>query len=313
VSAAEGGAGARPGERVPPRRLRKYLTGALKEIRGSGVCSGEVDWEAVRREAEPVLASAGAYSDLHPFLADVLGRAGGRHSHLVTRETLLKAQARLAAGGAAALPRADLVDGAGVVTLPHVLAGRRFLRRYADVGAAAVADVAARRPRGWIVDIRRNQGGDMWSMLAVLAGLLERGELGYFSSSGTMQPWSLGRRHVLLGHRPMARHRGRSLRAAGVPLAVLVSARTASSAEAVTIALRGQSPARAFGTPTAGLTTANRTHVLSDGTRLLISSAYCADRHRNRVTDAIEPDERVDGDDPGAAQKAAQKWINEFR
>jgi hypothetical protein len=302
-----------PASRVPARRLRRYLADALKEIRRDAVFSGEVDWKAVDQEAERVLTGAEIYSDLHPFLADVLGRAGGRHSHLVTPQILRAAQARITGRASAGFPTAELVDAAAVVTLPHVLAGRPYLRRYATIGAAAVESVAARRPAGWIIDLRGNRGGDMWSMLAVLAGLLDRGDLGYFSQAGKMRPWRLGRWYVWLGRRPMVRHRGRPLRPAGVPLAILISKRTASSAEAVLIALRGQSPSRTFGAPTSGLTTANRTHVLRDGTRLLISGAYCADRHRVRVTDAIQPDEHVDSDDPGAALAAAQKWINSFR
>jgi hypothetical protein len=50
-----------------PRGLDRYLKGALKEIRSTALFSGDVDWDAVHREAEDVLARASGYADTHPF------------------------------------------------------------------------------------------------------------------------------------------------------------------------------------------------------------------------------------------------------
>lgn len=58
---------------------------------------------------------------------------------------------------------------------------------------------------------------------------------------------------------------------------MLTSGRTGSAGEATAIVPRGQAPSRVFGTPTDGPTTANRTHVLRDGTRLWISGRSYAD------------------------------------
>ena len=276
--------------------------------------SADVDWAAVGQQAEDVLAHAGGYADTHAFLAEVLGTAGGRHSRLVPPAGRREARARAAAGGGPSLPTGELRDGIGSVVLPSVPGGRAFGRRYIDAGGDLVGALAASRPRGWIVDLRRNGGGGMWPMLAAVAGLLDLGDLGYFALPGgqPMQAWSLGRRYVRAGRRPMNRHRGARLRPMDIPVAVLVSRRTASAGEAAAVALRGQSPSRTFGAPTAGLTTANRTHLLRDGTRLSISGCYYADRDRRPVTGPIAPDEAVDAEEPGAAPAAAARWIAGF-
>lgn len=320
------------------RRVDRYLAGALREIRRAALFSGDVDWEAVHRDAEGVLARAGSYADTHPFLAGVLAEAGGRHSRLVPVAERGRDRARAASGGTAEVPYGELRDGIGAVVLPRAAGGRAFRRRYVEAGGQLVGVMARSRPRGWIVDLRRNSGGGMWPMLAAVAGLLEPGDLGYFALPGersvsaaasasalvsmSLEPWVLGRRWVTAGRRPMTRHGGARLRAEGVPVAVLTSGRTASAGEAVALALRGQSPSRTFGTPTAGLTTANRTHLLRDGTRLWISERYYADRDRRPATGPVLPDEVVpegvvaDGavadPDPRGAPAAARRWIDGF-
>jgi len=61
------------------------------------------------------------------------------------------------------------------VVLPELGAVPQDLQqRYADAGARGIAD-AAPLTCGWIVDLRRNRGGNMYPMLAAVAPLLPDG------------------------------------------------------------------------------------------------------------------------------------------
>jgi carboxyl-terminal processing protease len=321
-----------------PAQIEKYLTDALALIRSNALFSDTVDWDTVGQQATETTAQAHGYPGTHRLLSSVVKQAGGRHSRLIPpypvprpdrQGTAADDQARKADGQEAAagqersvgradaaagplLPAARIIDGVGYISLPPLPGGAQLARRYVTVGSKQIDAAATAQPRGWIVDLRDNTGGDMWPMLAVVAGLLHRGVLGYFARPDhRMQAWSLNRWFVSLGRRPMARARarGRFLRPDQSPVAVLTSSRTASAAEAVLLALRSQSPVRTIGAPTAGMTTANHTHLLRDGSRLMISEAYYADAGRQLITGPIGPDQRAGQDGGGDALAAALEWI----
>ncbi|NUR58811.1 MAG: hypothetical protein HOV87_09060 [Catenulispora sp.] len=219
-----------------------------------------------------------------------------------------------------------MIEGAAYLTLPTLSrrsGGPLLAHRYITAGSRLIDELAAAGPQGWIVDLRENTGGNMWPMIAAIAGLLDRGVLGRFLlPDGRSQAWRLRRGYasgyVSLNRRPMARVPHRAQRRRGAPLAALASARTASAGEAALIALRSQSPSRTFGTPTAGMTTGNITHFLPDGTRLMISVSHYADAEGRLIRGRIEPDEVVAGGEVGdaggpgggdSALKQALAWI----
>jgi hypothetical protein len=102
---------------------------------------------------------------------------------------------------------------AGYLRLPRLPSGRRLAARYVTVGSGLLAAIAAARPRGWIVDLRDNVGGNMWPMLAVAAALLDDGSLGFFVvPGGRCLAWSLDRGCVRLDGRRLARAVGPFLR-----------------------------------------------------------------------------------------------------
>jgi carboxyl-terminal processing protease len=281
--------------------------GALDLIRRNALFSDSVDWDVVHQQARDALTQACGYAGTYHLLGAVVRQAGGHHSRFISPAAFR--QARAAAAGPA-LPAGGITGRAGYLVLPRLPGGQKYARRYIAAGAGLVDQMAAARPQGWIVDLRDNSGGNMWPMLAAVAGLLEDGVLGHFAlPGGRMQAWSLDRRHVRLDGKREARRHGRFRRADGIPVAVLISARTASAGEAVAVALRSQPRVRTFGMPTAGFTTGNHAHVLRDGARLVISECYYADHRQRLITGTITPDERADSSNTDALLATARQWI----
>jgi carboxyl-terminal processing protease len=287
--------------------IEQYALDALGVIRDRALFSADVDWDAVYAEARETAGNARSYAGTHRLLHRTLRQAGGRHSHLVPpypipgRPQPPETEPKL--------PEGRRSGAVGVISLPELPRRLRQPHDYVTAGERLISELARDRPRGWVVDLRDNNGGNMWPMLAAVAGLLDPGVLGYMDRPGaTPVPWQLNQRSVSLGRRALARCQARRVRRDGMPLAVLISERTASSGEAVLIALRSRPPVRTFGTATAGLTTSNGTHALRDGTRLIISRGYMADVAGRRIDGPIQPDELVaDEDDPLAA---AAEWIS---
>jgi carboxyl-terminal processing protease len=292
-----------PGDAV---QISRYLLDALGTIRHHALFSAAVDWDEVCAEARETAARAGSYADTHQLLRRVLKQAGGRHSHLIPPRPVPGGPGPPA--GNPELPEGLITGAAGVLSLPRLSRRANLSRDFITTGERVIRELAGARPRGWVVDLRDNTGGDMWPMLAAVAGLLDPGVLGYFDRPGVRRPWLRNRRSVSLGAGHMARCRARRVRGRGVPVAVLTSARTASAGEAVLVALRSRPPVRTFGAATAGFTTGNATHLLPDGASLAISTSYYADAAGQVIDGPVQPDELIEADaDPMAAALA---WVS---
>ena len=82
------------------------------------------------------------------------------------------------------------------------------------------------------------------------------------------------------------------------PVAVLIGSQTASSGEAIAVSFRGREQTRFFGEATAGLSTANKGFSLSDGARIVLTTATFADRTGKLYGGPIQPDEGVLSESP---------------
>lgn len=220
------------------------------------------------------------------------------------------------------VPWARRVEGGiGYVELPELVGSDWFgdSASYAVAGQAAIRSADAPPGCGWIVDLRRNGGGNMWPMLAAAGPLLGDGLLGGFISPGTASRWSYDGGRARMDGRTLAEVRDPYAIPAEVPVAVLTSRLTASSGEAVVIAFRGRPGTRSFGEATRGLPTANATLPLPDGAMLFLTTAVDADRTGRAYRTRIEPDERAPtewrdlGGDDDPAIAAAVRWLRGAR
>jgi len=166
-----------------------------------------------------------------------------------------------------------------------------------------VHELDARRPLGWIVDLRGNGGGNMWPMLAGIGPVLGEGRVGAFRTlRGVGEHW-----YYRDGRAGVENDGGESqfvaaavapprvLATPSPPVVVLIDDGTASSGEAVAIAFRGRPRTRLIGTPTYGLSSSNQGFVLGDGANLVITTGLDVDRTGKEYADQVVPDEVVSG------------------
>ena len=76
-------------------------------------------------------------------------------------------------------------------------------------------------------------------------------------------------------------------------IVVLTGPNTASAGEIVVLAFKGMSDVFIYGEPTAGLTTANATYNLSDGSVLVLTVCKEADRSGTIQEGKIQPDKLI--------------------
>lgn len=177
---------------------------------------------------------------------------------------------------------------------------------FANAVHTQIAKQDVKELKGWIVDLRRNSGGNMWPMLAGVSALLGDGTKGYFvKPDGDKTQWGTYQGASFLNNRFQIRvDNPYQLNNINKPIAILSSKRTSSSGEAMLIAFKGMDNTRLFGKDSCGMSTANRGFTLQNGDTLLITTATMEDRRGQAYPAGVEVD-----DESETPLFSATKWI----
>jgi C-terminal processing protease CtpA/Prc/uncharacterized protein GlcG (DUF336 family) len=190
-------------------------------------------------------------------------------------------------------------------------------RDYATITQRLIEEIDGEETCGWVVDLRRNAGGNLWPMLAGIGPILGEGEVGGSVRSDSTTPWRYERGRALASDSTRFRTSiNYSLRQADPLVAVITSGSTASSGEAIVVAFKGRPDTRFFGEATNGIPTSNIGFPLSDGAVLNLTVGFMADRTGQTYDAPIEPDEAIEvdweriGTDDDPVLEAALVWLN---
>jgi len=156
----------------------------------------------------------------------------------------------------------------------------------------AVAALAARHPRAWIVDLRDHDGDSPWPSFAALSTLFDGPAVGAFVSRQDKQEWIVERGAArVAGGPPIVDLQAPPEPTFRGPVAVLLGPGTRDAGEDVAVALRGRARTRFFGAPTAGFPLQGvQPHRLADGSTLGVLEIRAADRGGVVHRVPLEPD-----------------------
>lgn len=280
-----------------------YVGEALAFIEANGLFINEIDWAALRASVLAETADARTPEETHAALEEALVQAGGSHSGLQPSGTN-------GAFAYIATPKAEKLPG-GVVVLevPGFRSPRaHHIEEYAVAGAGQLAAYADDASCGWILDLRRNYGGNMWPMLAALTPLLPDGPLMQFvDRDGNRSQAKADGNGVYLDGKPLARATNVDYEDSRRPVAIIQAEGTASSAEAVILSFSAREGVRTFGAASAGLVTGNVVKTLPDGTVLRVTRTHMATREGHMPLGPI-PADTVATEDP---LQAASDWLQD--
>ena len=274
-----------------------YLEEALDIIQRNSLHRHTIDWELLRKSTFDVAQHAQTPADTYGAIRYALVRLGDHHSHFNTPVRVAEVVQSTASDSPA--PRSKLLlDKLGFIALEGFASpSPEEESKYATTVQELIRDLDEQEPCGWIVDLRENNGGNMWAMLAGLGPILGEGEVGAFvDPDGYQTIWSYRDGQAMSGEYVSAEVNGQAyeLKEASPPVAVLTGTVTASAGEAVAVAFRGRPNTRSFGLYTGGQSTANTVFPLSDGAWIVLTVAVYADRTGQTYGDRIYPDELVD-------------------
>ena len=163
--------------------------------------------------------------------------------------------------------------------------------------------------RGWIVDLRRNSGGEMFSMVTGAGPILGDGVAGYFLDRSSNE-WSWdyvnGTSHLgaTTAYSLASPYR---VKRQNPPVAVLTGVSVTSGGEAIAASFKSRPNTRFFGGATCGRTTGLTTYQLPDGGTLHLAIAFMADRTKKIFEGPIQPDEIIT--DPTLLVQRARAWL----
>ena len=186
-------------------------------------------------------------------------------------------------------------------------------KSYADSLATTLQTFYEEKPVGWIIDLRGNTGGNMYPMLAGLAGLLGEGILGYHVfPDGKRKAWYVANRDPNSGVLKASELLDSlNFYSGDLPIAILCGPQTASAGEGLLLSFRGDERVRVIGRPTHGMSTSNRMVFMPDSAVINITTSVMADRNGKSFDRPIPPDEEVD--DPVKLFSRAYFWIEKAK
>jgi hypothetical protein len=234
----------------------------------------------------------------------VLLRAlGDSHSFYLSAEA---ANQLSRSGGTPDAAPVKLVEGeVGYVSIPAFTGTDPALEKaFAEEVGGKLRAMRDEARCGWVVDLRKNSGGNMWPMLSALSLFFGEERLGGFkNSAGDINWWSIQSPRVVAV--PGASE------ARNARVAVLLGPRTASSGEAVAVAYVKRENTKSFGAPTRGLASSNRQFKLPDGSSIFLTTSVDVDRSGREVGKRVVPDTQLPDDivsSPAVPQEALS-WL----
>jgi carboxyl-terminal processing protease len=203
-------------------------------------------------------------------------------------------------------------DGIGYVQVLGFTGSGESGKAFAEEIQAAIATQDKPSMKGWIVDLRRNSGGNMYPMIAGVGPLLGNGLCGYFYDADDKQvatfAYEAGR--AMVNNNAITTvDKPYTLLNQNIKVAVLISNVTGSSGEATAIAFVGKPNVRLFGNASCGQTTGNQQFTLLNPRYVLnLFVVNMVDRNRKIYGVPILPDEVTTNSE--TIDKAI-RWINQ--
>src|SRR5215471_2895833 len=266
----------------PAPAAKAYLDAAIQIMQEHFLYKDRVDWAQLKAEALAAAGNSQTPVETYAAIRVALAKLGDHHSYLqLTPELMREAGARgVPASGPARnplpspfrtrrVPEGAMVAGAAkpIAQLVIPMFSGPDLDGFATRIQEVIAQLTAKNPCGWIVDLRGNGGGNIWAMLAGEGPLLGEGEWGdkryYENGRAGMRDDRYNPYYVKSNGSPVQLD-GKP------PVAVLIDRETGSSAEGIAIAFRSRPDSRFFGELSYGAATSTFPYKLSDGAQIYL-------------------------------------------
>ena len=251
----------------------RYVKKAVRIMDKHGIYAQGSEWEKAKQEA--LSSKPLSLEEAQEIVGQVGKVAGGKHTYLMTNNEVENFETTNWE-----MPTIELLENSFVlIKLPEFSGNKEDGIKYANTVLNSIPDTL----QGIIIDLRGNQGGNMYPMIAAVHRFLPDDViLKFFTRKWPMNVTTA----VVVKFVGITKQEH-----IDCPVALLTDERTASSGEAVLLCFRGLSNSRTFGSPTAGYASGNQVYPLPGGSQLVLTTGKDVARTGEAFCDdPIDPD-----------------------
>ena len=269
---------------------KSYIDEVITLLQHNSINRNKINWEDFRNDVYRHAKGSKTIADTYSSITYAITKLADNHSYfaanIVSRDTSDMAPLPI-------LLDEIVPENLGYIRIGFCMGDEAQKEKYINSVREKMAQQNKKNLKGWIVDLRGNFGGDMVPMLVAVGPILGEGVLGYFfypDSSFYTWNYKNGYLYDENGNWWERSTDSYPLKSPNPCVAILTDHVTASSGEAVAIAFKGRNKTKSFGTPTFGVSTSNRVHTLSDGSRINLTESVFADRNKTKYGHSVYPD-----------------------
>lgn len=285
--------------KAPSKKASAFIREVIAIAEKNSIIKDSVNWEKVRGDMVSLAGGAKTTRDCYPslnYLIRELNNKGDNHSGFYPPEFNAKHKSENMDGRQ---PESKyLGNSIAYIAVPGFSSiNEKLSEAFATKIQAMIKTLdSSYTITKWIVDLRENTGGNMHPMIAGLGPVLGNDTLGYFNFPALKEQaawyYSQGVSGINGAALCKVKHPYR-IRQENPKIIVLSGPNTASSGEMTLISFMGKANTTIVGSPSAGYSTGNSGHTLSDGSVLNLCESYCSDRNHKSYKGAIQPDVSV--------------------
>ncbi len=288
-----------------PGKVADYLNEVIDLLEKNSINKNAIDWKDLRKDIFKKAQHAKSIEDTYPVITYAVTKLNDHHSYF---KSINEAQSNTNDKPLPELTNEQTPDDIGYIRVPFCIGTESDYEKYISAIRSKIRSQSMKNLKGWIIDLRGNFGGNMWPMLLSIEPFIGNGILGYFADAdNNFHSWKLNKGKAFIDNElilettyfeePNLSHKY---------VAILIDENTASSGEAVAVALKGRTHSKSFGKATFGVSTGCVSHQLSDGSTINLAETVFADRKMNKYGFKIIPDEITD---ENQALQSGIEWI----
>jgi carboxyl-terminal processing protease len=272
---------------------KNYIDEVITLLQNNSINKNKINWKDFRNDIYIHAKDSKTIKETYPSISYAISKLDDHHSYFVAN---IDTQDTSDLKPLPILQDEIVPDNIGYIRIGFCMGDEEETNNYINSVSDKILKQDKPNLMGWIVDLRGNFGGNMWPMLVAIGPILGEGTLGYsFYPDSSFYTWNYkdGKVYDENGIWGKSTKTFR-LKSDNPYVAILTDNVIASSGEAVVIAFKGREKTKSFGMPTFGVSTSNRSHTLSDGSRINLTECVFADRNKTKYGSAVNPDVKCD-------------------
>lgn len=296
--------------------VQNYLDTFFNIVNTHSLYRDSIDISAIQTTTQKIASGAKNPADSYPAIRYLLGELD-HHSFLQEAqqvEAWQNTSTNNNGGMEFKMATGRLLENEyAYINMPHCGSGDEVsLVQFADSLQNLIELLDHPKVKGWVLDLRENDGGNCWPMLTGIGPVLGNGICGHFIYADEAISWFYKDGSSGMGDYPRlsVSRPAYELIQKNPKVAVLTSKETGSSGEVVAAAFMNRPNTRLIGQATAGYCTANSNFLLPDGAMVFLATSVYADRNQNIIHPNIIPDITVDQEEGKDAElEKALEWL----